>query len=563
MKKVSKLAQWQAHGPVGESAKLWLDEVDGPVIKTSSGLVQGVVHEGIHIFRGIPYAVAPVGQRRWRPSQLKQPWTGLYEAKTYGAIQPQAISRRRSMSEDSLCLNIWTPSLSSEEKGLPVYVFIHGGAMAFGSGSESCYEGTALAKQGLILVTFNYRLNALGFFPSKETYTESGTYGNWGLWDCLTLLRWVQKNIAVFGGDPKRVTIGGQSAGAFMASALLTCPQAKGLFQQCILESGSLVHSPIMTASSTWSFEKTEVFRKSFMDKLGVTDSKEGLAKMRSLSLEEIEKAIPHIKEYPYPLNEAHFWPLADDALIPRQLMHRLQQGQVNNVPLLVGYTTTELEAYTPSKVTKEMLRKLVASLFPHAKQEAWTHVEALLAKCQQEGLEGPTFMSLTGGWALAAVEKEIDLNHKTVEDLMIKTIYIYIGGLATLRSGIYEYVKAVAAKGQAVYAYQFNFKDPFLIDDVGVRHASELPYIFQAHPEDWMGSQEAAYVGRITQTAWVQFIKTGNPNGGCVDGWAPFDSKKPIEYCIQSQPKCQPIWRWSDVERVNQWLARNEIEED
>ncbi|MEK7833060.1 MAG: carboxylesterase family protein, partial [Acidobacteriota bacterium] len=191
---------------------------------------------GIRVFKGIPYAAPPVGDLRWRPPQPPKQWSGVRQADKFSDSCVQVLTRSRNpwtkefmvqnnVSEDCLCLNVWTGAKNANEKR-PVFVWIHGGAFSEGSGEVATYDGEELAKQGLIVVTINYRLGAFGFFSHPELTKESPHHasGNYGLLDCVAALQWVQKNIAAFGGDPSRVTLAGQSAGAIAVHSLLAAP---------------------------------------------------------------------------------------------------------------------------------------------------------------------------------------------------------------------------------------------------------------------------------------------------------------------------------------------------
>ena len=206
---------------------------DASIVKTDSGYVSGINENGLRMYRGIPYAAPPTGDLRWRPPAPVQSWNGTRDATVFSAMCPQPSTSNPTaggMSEDCLYLNVWTPAKNADDK-LPVMVFIHGGAFAEGTGSDPLYNGTALARKGVVVVTLNYRMGALGFLThpqlDKESITNSS--GNYGLLDQQAALRWVQKNIGAFGGDPSRVTIFGQSAGGSSILVHLVSPQSKGL----------------------------------------------------------------------------------------------------------------------------------------------------------------------------------------------------------------------------------------------------------------------------------------------------------------------------------------------
>jgi len=225
------------------------------VVEVRQGRLRGVHRGDLWSFSGIPYAKAPVGPLRWRPPAEAERWDGIRDASTFGPIAPQSASlagitspsdpdNSEPHSEDCLSLNVWTPALPgtsppARDEGRPVMVFIHGGGFTSGSGSVFLYRGGNLVRNGDgVVVTLNYRLGALGFLGHRRLSDADGHVGNWGLHDQVTALRWVRDNIAVFGGDPRNVTIFGESAGGFSIAALLGAPEAAGLFHRAIIESG-------------------------------------------------------------------------------------------------------------------------------------------------------------------------------------------------------------------------------------------------------------------------------------------------------------------------------------
>src|SRR5436190_16028383 len=201
----------------------------GDIVATRQGKVQGGINEGVSAFRGIPFAAPPVGELRWRDPKAPAAWTGVRAATSF--------SPGCSQAEDCLYLNVWRPADAKVGDKLPVYVWIHGGAFTGGSGAG--VDGTSYAKKGMVVVSVNYRLGRLGFFSHPALKAEKGgTEGNYGLADNVAALRWVQANVGAFGGDPKKVTIGGESAGAILVNLLMLAPQAQGLYNGAIAESG-------------------------------------------------------------------------------------------------------------------------------------------------------------------------------------------------------------------------------------------------------------------------------------------------------------------------------------
>lgn len=218
-----------------------LDEI----VEVDSGLISGQSGDGYYYYLGIPFAAPPVGELRWKPPQPVEPWSGVRECTEFGPACPQPLLpfagfEFDTMDEDCLYLNVWTPAKSPNDC-LPVMVLIHGGGFFSGSASQPFFDGAPLAKKGVVFVGINYRLGPLGFLAHPELAEESpeGLTGNYGLLDQIAALKWVQRNIAAFGGDPSRVTIFGESAGGMSVSALLLSPMAEGLFHRAIAQSGS------------------------------------------------------------------------------------------------------------------------------------------------------------------------------------------------------------------------------------------------------------------------------------------------------------------------------------
>lgn len=263
-----------------------------PQIKTRSGIVEGKDDGTVRTFLGIPYAAPPVGNLRWKPPTPAVPWSGVRSVTAFGAycmqgrIYDDMNFRGAVGSEDCLFLNVWTPAKSPGEK-LPVMVWIYGGGFAAGSTSEGRQDGTNLAKQGIVVVSMNYRLGVFGFLVHPELTKESEHHasGNYGLLDQWAALRWVHDNIAAFGGDPDNVTIFGESAGSFSVSAQMASPLAKGLFQRAIGESGAAFHSHGLSFESRATREREDA--KTLQKKLGVTK----LSELRALPAEKILEA--------------------------------------------------------------------------------------------------------------------------------------------------------------------------------------------------------------------------------------------------------------------------------
>jgi para-nitrobenzyl esterase len=298
-------------------------------VKAPTGELRGSEQDSTRSFLGVPYAKAPVGELRWRPPQPLPAWSGTRDALQFGA---QCMQGRRgttpvAMSEDCLFLNIWVPA-KPEHCHLPVLVWVHGGAFKVGSAGQPVYDGASLARQGLVVVTLNYRLGKFGFLahPALTRENPAGPLGNYGLMDVLAALKWVQANIKAFSGDPKQVTLAGQSAGGTAVYDLMTSPLAAGLFSKAIIESG-------VFSTPTTSFEKAEqagAAAAATWD-AGATDA----AALRKLSAEQVQGDGPPLA--------GSFGPMIDGRLLTEDVATAFDEGHIAPVPLLIGSNSYEV----------------------------------------------------------------------------------------------------------------------------------------------------------------------------------------------------------------------------
>ena len=319
------------------------------IAQTRSGKVEGEERDGIHVFRGVPFAAPPVGAKRWRAPEREVSWSGVRPAKAFGNVSPQnplaldllpAFKIAEPQSEDCLYLNVWTPGVDGARR--PVMVWIHGGAFTIGSGSQSLYESTRLAKRGdVVVVTINYRLGALGFLRLQElTNGRIPSTGNEGMLDQVAALEWVRENIAAFGGDPDNVTIFGESAGGMSVGTLLGMPKARGLFHKAIPQSG---------ACSTANSRERHIFAaQRFAELVGARRRRRAAA--RKTAAELLAAAA---RTAPIPGQEADerlggmpFQPVVDGEIVPRLSIESVARGSAAGVALLVGSTRDEWKLF-------------------------------------------------------------------------------------------------------------------------------------------------------------------------------------------------------------------------
>jgi len=496
-----------------------ISEREQPVnLTTKLGTIEGRTLDGVNTFRGIKYAEAPIGKLRFAPPVATQAWTGTKDASKFGSACMQM--GEGNISEDCLYLNIWSPSHSQKEK-LPVYVFIHGGGFGMGSGSQALYDGKQLAKQGIIVVTLNYRLGAFGFLPSKAAYDENGTTGNWGLLDVIEALKWVNNNIADFGGNPQQITIGGESAGSFAVSAMINSPLARGLFQQAIMQSGSLPNAAAVAPFTASSMSKAQDQAGQYFSQFNLTDNNKGLDALRAIPAKEIISTSLSYSDARMP-QVTSFWPIPDGHVYLTNPSEAIKSGNINQVNLLAGYNSNEGSLFITPQATENDYKTILNTVFKEKADMVYSHFP-------------------------------ID-NNNPLRKQMDNVIT-----LSMLRSGLYQYADSLSGRNN-VYLYHFGYADPMVEPTgLGVVHGSEIRYITHNLMDFINKNSDATSMANMMQAAWVNFIKTGNPNKekGLTNGssWEKYSAKKPQELYLTPDATMQIAPDLAEVKLINSLL--------
>lgn len=469
-----------------------MSTTDRPEAPTINGAVRGSHHaRGGAVFRGIPYAAPPLGERRWRAPEPHQPWTGVRDAVTFGPAAPQPTGgplgglvpdmEPEHTDEDALTLNVWTPACDAAAR--PVLVWIHGGAFSIGAGSLATYDGTDLsANEDIVVVTINYRLGALGFL----LLDLPGTTANAGLLDQIAALHWVRDNIAAFGGDPARVTIFGESAGAGSVLSLLSTPASHGLYRGAIAQSGATD----LVLSRAKALEVTEVFAT----ELGI--DRHDLAAWQAVPVDALlaaqasaaEKLLPTVGMMP-------LHPVADGEVMLGTWQEVAVSGRAANVPLVIGTTRDEMA--------------LFGSFDPGA---ATLDDDGVRHRLAAQGHPAP--------------EVVVDAYRRDDPTITAPAIWSAITtDMAMWRPAIH-YAAAYAEHQPATWMYRFDWSSA--VPGLGACHAIDIPFPFDAvEREGWerfvADAGEAHALARTVQAHWAAFARDGAPAPAAE--WPPFDT--------------------------------------
>jgi len=443
-----------------------------PVVETASGQVRGIRDNDVSAFRGIPFAAPPVGERRWRAPSAPDRWSGVRDASTYGDVCPQAQGaslyqlRDTPMSEDCLFINVFSPATSADAN-LPVMVWIHGGGFRIGAGGIPLYDGTSLARRGVVLVTFNYRLGLLGVFDHPELEREQAGQprANYALMDQIAALEWVKDNIARFGGDPNRVTLFGESAGGVSVMLLMANERSNTLFHQAIIES-----------AGGWTRSPTSATAQALGLRVSSTLAAQDMAALRAVSADALVSTLDQLTP---PLG---YTPLIDGELVRESIPDAFAAGRFRSMPIIVGANTYEQNLIAAASAAPAR-RAMIAGLTGE-QQSALRAVYGADAP-DDDALAGVLFRD--GGFVAPAR---------------------WIARRNTANSYYYRYAHIrVAQRGESP----------------GAGHGAEVPYVFDSlaaisPAARLMWRAEDRRMAQVLGECWTSFARTGEPS--CGDTW-------------------------------------------
>ena len=461
-----------------------------PIVNAPAGSVEGQLDGRLRVFKGVPYALPPVGQARWKPPIPMPRWTETRKVTEFGPACNQPNSKVQSvysrgplpMSEDCLTLNIWAPA---DAHNAPVFFWIYGGALTSGASREQLYDGARLAARGIVVVSINYRLGVLGWLAHPELSAESpdGVSGNYGLLDQIEALRWVRRNIRAFGGDASNVTIAGESAGGLSVMYLMAAPAARGLFSKAIAESAYMISTPELKQRHFGSAAAEDSGTR-----LAAALHKPDLAALRAMDAQALTDAAPAAGFAP--------WGTIDGKTLPRQLVDVFDRREQAPVPLLAGFNSGEIRSL------------MVLAPKPPANAAEYERIIR---------------------------ERYLDLADEFLKLYPSNTMGESI--LATTRDALYGWtaerlVRRQAALGVPSFLYYFDHGYP-AEDSAGLHafHASELPFVFgtfDATPQNWpkipANPQEEA-LSEAMIGYWTSFARSGKPQSANQPDWPAYAS--------------------------------------
>ncbi len=460
------------------------------IVTIEGGKIAGVLDRGVHVFKGIPYAAPPVEGLRWKPPQPVIPWSGVRDASRFGYECPQPqypdgsiyIRPLQPQSEDCLSINVWTAAEPGDR--LPVLVWIHGGALTYGSGISDVRDGVPLAQRNIVLVSLNYRLGPLGYLahPALTAESPEGSSGNYGVLDQIAALRWVQRNIEQFGGDPSKVTIAGESAGSWSVNTLMASPLAAGLFRSAIGQSGGRFSRTPHLSENRGSQPSAENVGLALAQKLGAAS----LSELRALPA----ASLVMIDGFRSQEN-------VDGWVLPDEIRSIFANRRQHNVPVIVGSTADEMSPFN------------VAQTAPRS----WEDFRRWAAQHFRE----------------RSSDLEVAYNVRSEADTV--RAVVEVARDTTFSSHMRNWARHVTAAGAKAFLYFFTYVPPAPQREMlGAYHAGEIPYVFNVIPSSdprESGFRYSEADGRLADRMsnyWLRFVETGDPNGPGLPVWTPYD---------------------------------------
>jgi para-nitrobenzyl esterase len=482
------------------------------VVSSESGKLQGVVAGDVLSFKGIPFAAPPVGDLRWRPPLPTAHWDGIRQATAYGhdcmqkPFPGDSAPLGTEPNEDCLVLNVWRPAAAATAK-LPVMVWIYGGGFVNGGSSPAVYDGSQFARQGIVFVSFNYRLGRFGFFahPALSRETQSGPLANYGLMDQIAALKWVKRNITAFGGDTRNVTVFGESAGGISVHVLMTAPAAKGLFQKAIVESGggrALAVGGYLRSQASGEPPSAEAVGLAFAKSVGIEgEDAAALAALRQLPAEKIVSGLNLATMFG---STTFAGPVVDGRIVVAEPETLYRAGKASRATLMVGANNFDI-GFSRAHTMDELVALFGAA---PARQVLNAYDPDNSGK-----------VSLVG-------------TRMSTDQIMIEPARFV--------------AKTLSGQGRSVYEYRFSYvADSMRQKYPGAMHATEIPFVFdtlKARDGDKVTPQDEK-VAQLANAYWAAFAKSGDPNGPDRPKWPAYDAAHDvlIEFAASGDAVAEP----------------------
>ncbi len=485
----------------------------GPQVKIDSGAIAGATADGVEAFKGIPFAAPPVGDLRWRAPQSVKAWTGVRDATQYGhdcmqtPFPSDAAPLGTTPDEDCLVANVWRPAGTKPGQKLPVMVWIYGGGFVNGGSSPAVYAGDGLARKGVIMVSFNYRIGRFGFFgfPAlTQADADHGLLGNYGFMDQIAALKWVQRNAAAFGGDPANVTIFGESAGGGSVHTLLTTPLAKGLFARAIVQSGGgrgYLMGDRRLSQDLPTAKSSETLGLALAEKNGIAGSDAAaLAKLRALPADVVNDGLSMAT-----MGQGfatYGGPMVDGRIVVETPQAAYSSGHWAKVPVMIGANSDDIGFFgAPNKAA--------------------------------------AFATFGAGATAAKAAYDPD---GTADDRAV----IHRMAMDRMMIEPARFVAAtIAGQGIASYEYRFSYAADSMRSQWtgGAPHATEIPFVLNTVKAKYGSDLTAkdAAIADATNSYWANFAKTGNPNGAGLPQWPAYDPAKDVIMDFAGDGKATP----------------------